>query len=152
VLLEPMDLVTLTDSNLGLNLTTVRLTEVDENEDGTFMLHRGGMAIRRRDRGRVRLQLHLPDAEDFPLEAPKMPASSGLRRVRPAILNLTGNETTRRSIYVIRTDRLPTLGDSSRHDRRFGITVTSPRGDMRSAPARTRRRSHSQPIIRIRPR
>jgi hypothetical protein len=33
-LLEPMDLVTLTDARLGLSLTPVRLTHVDEPEDG----------------------------------------------------------------------------------------------------------------------
>ncbi len=33
-LLEPMDLVTLTDSLLGLNKTTVRITEIEEDESG----------------------------------------------------------------------------------------------------------------------
>lgn len=33
-LLEPMDLVTLTDSGLGLNLTAVRITRIEEAEDG----------------------------------------------------------------------------------------------------------------------
>lgn len=33
-LLEPMDLVTLTDSGLGLNRTPVRITEIEEDEDG----------------------------------------------------------------------------------------------------------------------
>lgn len=32
-MLEPMDLVTLTDANLGLNLTPVRITEIEESED-----------------------------------------------------------------------------------------------------------------------
>jgi len=35
-LLEPMDLVTLTDPNLGLNNTPVRIVEVEEDEDGTI--------------------------------------------------------------------------------------------------------------------
>ena len=33
-LLEPMDLVTITDANLGLNNTVVRITEIEEDEDG----------------------------------------------------------------------------------------------------------------------
>ena len=33
-LLEPMDLVTLTDAGLGLNRTPVRITEIEEDEDG----------------------------------------------------------------------------------------------------------------------
>lgn len=35
-MLEPMDLVTLTDVNLGLNLTTVRITSIDEDEYGNL--------------------------------------------------------------------------------------------------------------------
>lgn len=37
VLLEPMDLVTLTDATLGLSKTPVRITEVTESEDGELM-------------------------------------------------------------------------------------------------------------------
>jgi hypothetical protein len=33
-LLEPMDLVTLTDANLGLNNTAVRITEIEEDDNG----------------------------------------------------------------------------------------------------------------------
>lgn len=35
-LLEPMDLVTLTDGGLGLNKTPVRITEIEEDEDGVL--------------------------------------------------------------------------------------------------------------------
>jgi possible phage associated protein len=35
-LLEPMDLVTLTDSGLGLDKTPVRITEIEEDEDGVL--------------------------------------------------------------------------------------------------------------------
>ena len=35
-LLEPMDLITLTDVNLGLNKTVVRITEVEEDDQGTL--------------------------------------------------------------------------------------------------------------------
>ncbi len=38
VFLEPMDLVTLTDSSLGMSLKPVRITEVDENDDGSFTI------------------------------------------------------------------------------------------------------------------
>lgn len=34
--LDPMDLVTLTDENLGLNRTLVRIKQIDEDEDGTL--------------------------------------------------------------------------------------------------------------------
>lgn len=37
-LLEPMDLVTLTDAGLGLNKTTVRIAEVVETEDGALQM------------------------------------------------------------------------------------------------------------------
>lgn len=36
--LEPMDIVTLTDPNTGLNLTPVRITEVSEDEDGLLSI------------------------------------------------------------------------------------------------------------------
>lgn len=36
-LLEPMDLVTLTDPQLGLNNTTVRITEIEEDENGEII-------------------------------------------------------------------------------------------------------------------
>ena len=35
-LLEPMDLVQVTDTLIGLNATTVRITEIQEQEDGSF--------------------------------------------------------------------------------------------------------------------
>ena len=35
-LLEPMDLVTLTDSGLGLNASAVRITEIEEDDSGIF--------------------------------------------------------------------------------------------------------------------
>ena len=35
-LLEPMDIVTITDANLGLNRQWVRITEIGENDDGTL--------------------------------------------------------------------------------------------------------------------
>jgi hypothetical protein len=35
-LLEPFDIVTLTDSVLGLDRRPVRITEIEEQEDGTF--------------------------------------------------------------------------------------------------------------------
>lgn len=38
LLLEPMDLVTLTDSGLGLNKALVRITSIEENEDETFSI------------------------------------------------------------------------------------------------------------------
>lgn len=38
-LLEPMDLVTLTDEGLGLDETPVRITQIDENEDGDFTVY-----------------------------------------------------------------------------------------------------------------
>jgi hypothetical protein len=37
-LLEPMDLITLTDSRLGLNKTPVRITSIDEDEDGKLSI------------------------------------------------------------------------------------------------------------------
>ncbi|MDO5686751.1 MAG: phage tail protein [Neisseria sp.] len=37
-LLEPMDLVTLTDGGLGLDKTPVRITEIEEDEDGTLTI------------------------------------------------------------------------------------------------------------------
>jgi fibronectin type 3 domain-containing protein len=37
-LLEPMDLVTLTDPGLNLNKTVVRITAIDEGDDGTFTI------------------------------------------------------------------------------------------------------------------
>ena len=38
ILLEPMDLVTLTDAGLGLDNTPVRIIEVEEDEDGTLTI------------------------------------------------------------------------------------------------------------------
>src|SRR5262249_14159297 len=35
VLLDPMDIVTITDANLGLNRQWVRITEIAENDDGS---------------------------------------------------------------------------------------------------------------------
>jgi hypothetical protein len=36
ILVEPMDLLTLTEPQLGLNKTVVRIIDIQENEDGTF--------------------------------------------------------------------------------------------------------------------
>ena len=55
-LLDPMDLVTVTDSILGLSNAPIRITEIEEDENGFLQRHGGGVSARRGDRDA------LPDA------------------------------------------------------------------------------------------
>jgi hypothetical protein len=113
VLLEPMDLVTLTDSNLGLNQTTVRLTQVEEQEDGSFLCTAEEWPF-----GVATAALYgTGSTAGIPTpSAPAVPAFPGVTisfdATGQAILNLTGDGRTAKHIYVLRTDRLPTLAET----------------------------------------
>ena len=48
-LLDPMDLVTVADSILGLSNAAIRITEIEEDENGFLQRHRGGIPAGRCD-------------------------------------------------------------------------------------------------------
>ena len=113
VLLEPMDLVTLTDTNLGLSQTTVRLTAVDEQENGTFVCTAEewpfGVA--------TAAAYGTSSSSGIPTATPTaVPVTPGITvsfdATGQAILNLVGDARTAKHIYVLRTDRLPTLAET----------------------------------------
>jgi hypothetical protein len=112
VLLEPMDLVTLTDANLGLNQTSVRLTKVEEQDDGTFLCTAEEWPF-----GVATAALYpTPSDIGYSPNIPSSPNPPGISvsfdATGQAILNLTGDRKTVEHIYVLRTDRLPTLAET----------------------------------------
>jgi hypothetical protein len=114
VLLEPMDLVTLTDSNLGLNQTTVRLTEVDENEDGSFSCVAEEWPFGVATAATYGSGSTTGITRATPVEkAPKMPEITGsFDATGQLILNLSADGRASKHVYVVRTDRIPTLSET----------------------------------------
>jgi hypothetical protein len=112
VLLEPMDLVTLTDASLGLNQTTVRLVQIEEQDDGTFLCTAEEWPF-----GVASAALYgTPSEVGY---APNVASSTNppgidvsFDTAGQAILNLTGDKKTVEHIYVVRTDRVPTLAET----------------------------------------
>jgi Putative phage tail protein len=110
VLLEPMDLVTLTDANLGLNQTTVRLTQVEEQDDGSFMCIGEEWPFGVATATAYTTGSTTPLPRVFPAKIPGQPGITvSFDASGQAILNLTGDLVTASHKWVIRTDRLPTL-------------------------------------------
>jgi hypothetical protein len=112
VLLEPMDLVTLTDANLGLNQTPARLIKIEEQSDGTFLCTAEEWPF-----GVATAALYPIDTNvGYAPNIPSSPNPPGIwvsfDATGQAILNLSGDRKTVEHIYVLRTDRLPTLAET----------------------------------------